>query len=82
MIIKQMMLGKDRVFCYILACEKSSAAIIIDPCGEEDKLLAKIRELQLQSAYIVNTHCHPDHTCSNAIIKRQPAPKLSCMRPI
>ena len=69
MIIKQIMLGEDQVFCYILACERSGKAIIIDPCGEEDKLLAIIRELQLQPVYIVNTHCHPDHTCGNAITK-------------
>jgi len=69
MIIKQIMLGEDQVFCYILACERSGEAIIIDPCGEEDKLLAILRELQLQTVYIVNTHCHPDHTCGNAIIK-------------
>jgi glyoxylase-like metal-dependent hydrolase (beta-lactamase superfamily II) len=69
MIIKQLMLGEDQVFCYILACEKSREAIIVDPCGEEDKLLLNINELQLQPVYIVNTHCHPDHTCGNAFIK-------------
>jgi len=69
MIIKQLQLGVDKVFCYILACEESREAVIIDPCGDEDKLLALIQELQLNILFIINTHCHPDHTCGNKIIK-------------
>ena len=69
MIIKQMQLGTDKVFCYILACEKSNQAVVIDPCGEENKILSYIKESQLQIKYIINTHCHPDHTCGNKILK-------------
>ena len=69
MIIKQLQLGVDRVFCYILACEESHEAVVIDPCGDENKLLTLIEELQLKVLYIVNTHCHPDHTCGNKVIK-------------
>ena len=70
MIIKQLLLGDDKVFCYILACERTGEAVIIDPCGDEGKILAAIDELRLKPLYIVNTHCHPDHTCSNAVIKK------------
>jgi hydroxyacylglutathione hydrolase len=69
MIIKQLKLGVDEVFCYLLACEKSREAVIIDPCGDEDEILSTINELQVKTLFIVNTHCHPDHTCGNAIIK-------------
>ncbi len=69
MILKQLQLGVDKVFCYILACEESHEAVVIDPCGEEEKLLALIQELQLNILFIVNTHCHPDHTCGNKVIK-------------
>jgi glyoxylase-like metal-dependent hydrolase (beta-lactamase superfamily II) len=69
MIIKQMLLGPDSVFCYILACETTREAIIIDPGGDEDKILAIVNEMQLKPKYIINTHCHPDHTCGNRIIK-------------
>jgi len=64
-----MELGTDRVFCYILACENTREAVIIDPGGDEDKLLAVIEELDLKPLYIINTHCHPDHTCGNEIIR-------------
>jgi glyoxylase-like metal-dependent hydrolase (beta-lactamase superfamily II) len=69
MIIKQMELGADKVFCYILACEETRKAVIIDPCGDEDNLLAVIHELRLNLLFIINTHCHPDHTCGNKIMR-------------
>lgn len=69
MIIEQLELGSDKVFCYILACEKTRQAVIIDPCGDEDRLLSFVRDHQLEPVYILNTHCHPDHTCGNAIIR-------------
>jgi len=69
MLIKQLELGADRVFCYILACEETREAVIIDPGGEEEKLLAVLHELGLKPVFIINTHCHPDHTCGNKIIR-------------
>ncbi len=69
MIIKQLQIGVDRVFCYILACEESCEAVVIDPCGDEDTLLGLIRKENLAVRFIINTHCHPDHTCSNAAIR-------------
>jgi glyoxylase-like metal-dependent hydrolase (beta-lactamase superfamily II) len=71
MIIKQLLLGKDEVFCYILACEKTKEAVIIDACGDEETVMSTVRQLGLQPLYIINTHCHPDHTCGNEIIKQQ-----------
>ncbi len=69
MIIKQLLFGDDKVFCYILACERSREAVIIDPCGDEGELLATIDELQAKLLFIINTHCHPDHTCGNTFIQ-------------
>lgn len=69
MIIRQLQLGADKVFCYILACENSGEAIIIDPCGDDAEVLASIREMRLKPLFIVNTHCHPDHTCGNRAVK-------------
>ena len=69
MLIKQLELGADRVFCYVLACEESREAVVIDPGGDNDKLLAVIDELHLKPLFIINTHCHPDHTCGNKVIR-------------
>ena len=69
MLIKQLQLGVHGVFCYLLACEESREAVIIDPGGDENELLAIIDDLQVKPLFIINTHCHPDHTCGNGIIK-------------
>lgn len=69
MILKQLLQGDDEVFSYTVACENTGQAIIIDPCGDEDKILSLVQELKLSPLYIVNTHCHPDHTCGNMIIR-------------
>ena len=69
MIIKQLQLGADKVFCYLLTCEESREAVVIDPCGDENELLALIHKLQLILLCIVNTHCDPDHTCGSKVVK-------------
>ena len=70
MIVKQVQVGAEQVFCYILACGKTGKAVIIDPGGEEERLLAIIEELQLELLYIVNTHMHPDHTRGNEKLRK------------
>ena len=69
MLIKQLELGADKVFCYVLACDESREAVIIDPGGDEEQLLTVIDELHLKPLFIINTHCHPDHTCGNKVIR-------------
>ena len=76
MIIKQLQLGVYKVFCYILACEESREAVVIDPSGDEHQILALIQELQLKPLFIVNTHSHPDHTCGNKVIKEATQAKI------
>lgn len=47
--------------CYILGCEETNEAIIIDPGGEPDRILGEIEKNQLKLQYIINTHAHFDH---------------------
>ena len=43
-IVKQIPVGPFKVMTYLVACPRTREAVIIDPAGEEDKLLALIRE--------------------------------------
>lgn len=45
----------------ILACSKSSEAVIIDPGGESEILLAELKKLGLTLKQIWLTHSHLDH---------------------
>jgi glyoxylase-like metal-dependent hydrolase (beta-lactamase superfamily II) len=64
------------VFCYLVGCEKSREAIIIDPGGDEDKILECAKTDNLNISYIFNTHHHWDHTSGNARLKDMTAVKL------
>jgi glyoxylase-like metal-dependent hydrolase (beta-lactamase superfamily II) len=61
--------------CYVVNCEKTKQAIILDPGfdnkAEAEQILDYIHKNTLKPKYIVNTHGHPDHTCGNGIIKEK-----------
>ncbi len=70
MLIRQMTVGSMAVCCYLVACEKTRKAMLIDPGGDEKKILELIKKEGVTLEYIVNTHGHPDHVCGNAPIKK------------
>ncbi len=71
MIFKQLVVGSMGVCSYIIGCEKTKEAAIVDPGGEEKLLLGELENLGLHLKYIIATHGHPDHVCGNACIKEQ-----------
>ena len=58
-----------QVLTYIVACPQSCDAVIIDPAGDEDKLLSLLEIKSLRAKYIVNTHGHADHVLGNQTLK-------------
>jgi len=68
-IVKQIPLGPFQVMTYLVACPHTHEAVIIDPAGEEDKLLAIIQTEGVRVKYILNTHGHSDHVLGNAKLK-------------
>ena len=64
------------VFCYILGCEDTHKGLVIDPAGEEERILETARALGITVESVVNTHGHPDHTCGNRKIKEQTGAKI------
>jgi glyoxylase-like metal-dependent hydrolase (beta-lactamase superfamily II) len=61
--------GPFQVLTYLVACPQSRDAVIIDPAGDEDKLLALIQTEDLRVKYILNTHGHADHVLGNQKLK-------------
>ena len=69
MIIEQLKVGMLENFCYILGCEITKQGIIIDPGDDSEHILSRVRDLELNIEYILNTHFHFDHTYCNQEIK-------------
>jgi hydroxyacylglutathione hydrolase len=66
MKILQTPVGVMEVFCYLVSDENSGDCVLIDPAGDEERLLRLLQQSGLRLRYIVNTHGHADHTCGNA----------------
>ena len=47
--------------CYIVQCEETKDAMVIDPGGNVDKIIEMLNTLEAKVKYILLTHCHADH---------------------
>ncbi len=74
MILKMFTFGMYLTNCYVVGCEETKEAIVIDPGFDRDReakeVLNFIEQNDLHVKYIVNTHGHADHTAGNGIIKK------------
>src|SRR5208283_4048863 len=55
--------------CYILGCEQTKEAVVIDPGAEAKRILAGLQKHGLKIKYIINTHGHFDHVGANKALK-------------
>jgi glyoxylase-like metal-dependent hydrolase (beta-lactamase superfamily II) len=69
MIIKQLEVGYMDNFCYLIGCEKTRKAMVIDPGADVERIVAEADTEGLEIETIVNTHAHGDHTAGNAKLK-------------
>jgi glyoxylase-like metal-dependent hydrolase (beta-lactamase superfamily II) len=65
MILENVVVGPMQVNCYILASEKGSECLIIDPGSEERKIRKVLEKHALRPAFVINTHGHFDHIGSD-----------------
>lgn len=61
MLIEMIPVGMLQVNCYVLGCERTKQAIVIDPGDEAAVILAALSRSELQLAQIIATHAHFDH---------------------
>jgi hydroxyacylglutathione hydrolase len=69
MVIKQIAIGYMDNFCYIIGCENTRRALVIDPGPDVERIVSEVEKENLEIVTIVNTHGHGDHTAGNAKLK-------------
>ena len=73
MIIKCFKVGWLSTNCYVVGCEETKEAAVIDPGvenkAEAEEILNFIKQNSFNIKYIINTHGHPDHISGNAVMK-------------
>ena len=75
MLVKTLAVGALATNCYIVGCEKTKQAAVIDPGDEADRILAAVREAGLKVTHVLLTHAHFDHIgAADEVVKTSGAP--------
>ncbi|MCG6892850.1 MAG: MBL fold metallo-hydrolase [Desulfobacteraceae bacterium] len=69
MIIESLTVGPIQANCFVVGCEDTRKAAVIDPGDEADRILMSLAEHSLKVEAIINTHGHFDHVGANRRMK-------------
>ena len=78
MIFKQLFEPVSSTYTYLLGCEQTGQAVLIDPViSVMDRDLALLKELGLTLAYTLDTHIHADHITAALELKKRVGSKIA-----
>lgn len=74
MRIKVLVVGYIKTNCYLVV--SGDEMIIIDPGGNGKKILREAKKVKVKPKFIINTHCHFDHTWANEFLQKETKAKI------
>jgi len=78
MIFRQLFEPLSSTYTYLIACEETGMAILIDPAmASIERDLAELKKYNLNLAYSVDTHIHADHITSALELKKRTGSKIA-----
>ena len=82
MIFRQLFEPLSSTYTYLLGCEDTGLALLIDPVYPTwERDLAAVNALGLTLAWTVETHIHADHITSALKLKREAGSRIACPAP-
>ncbi len=78
MIFRQLYEPLSSTYTYLLGCEETGEAVLIDPVVPTiDRDLAEIAQLGLKLAYTLDTHIHADHITAALQLKKRVGSRIA-----
>ncbi len=77
MILFTLPVGLIQTNCYVVGCEETRQAAVVDPGGNPEQILAQIKAHDLTLKVVLNTHAHFDHTDANGALVRATGASLA-----
>ena len=78
MIFRQLYEPLSSTYTYLLGCEETGQALLIDPViASMERDLHELQKLGLKLAYTVDTHVHADHITSALQLKKRVGSKIA-----
>lgn len=69
MVVHCLAVGELQANCYVVVCEETHEAIVIDPGAEPSRIVGFLSKHEITPRLVVNTHGHFDHIGANAALK-------------
>jgi len=69
--VERLVVGPFYTNCYIVYDKVAGQGALIDPGGNAEQILSKIKDIGIKISYILATHCHFDHIAAVAPLKRE-----------
>lgn len=69
MIIEKLEVGPIMANCFIIGCDRTKEAMVVDPGDDPDRILMALAKKELKVKFLVNTHGHFDHVGANKRMK-------------
>lgn len=78
MIFRQLFEPLSSTYTYLLGCESSGAAVLVDPVvNAVDRDLAELQQLGLTLAFTLDTHLHADHITGALQLKQRVGSRIA-----
>ncbi len=68
LVVEHLVVGPLQSNCYIVGDEVSGEAVVIDPGGDGEMILAAVKRRPWTVKAVLNTHAHFDHIAANAVV--------------